>query len=170
MAIVFELVINYGQDQAAADNASRLVAAHPPLSAGPHQIRLHKPTISTLRDAAGAPYLEMSVIPAQVGVKVALDRHPPRLPLTAKELTELGNGLYSLLATLTGYRAAMVGWDTEPFVNPVELQQEWAEELAEGALSGLVLAEDLQLDVPMRGFVPFVDGFVWIPYQGQRGP
>jgi hypothetical protein len=36
MAIVFDLVINYGRDHVAAENASRQVAAHPPLTAGPH--------------------------------------------------------------------------------------------------------------------------------------
>lgn len=168
MAIVFELVINCGHDRGAAENASRRVAAHSPLTAGPHQVRLHKPLTSTVRDAAGEPYLEMSVVPAQVGFGVGLDGRQPRLPLTAKELSELGNGLYSLLATLTGYRAARVGWDPENFVDPVELQQEWAEELAAGALPGLVLAEDLQLSTSMRGFVPFADGFVWIPYEGER--
>jgi hypothetical protein len=55
MAIVFELVINYGQDHAVAENASRLVAAHPPLTAGPHQIRLPKPLITTSRYTPGGP-------------------------------------------------------------------------------------------------------------------
>lgn len=168
MAIVFELVINYGHDHAAVENASLLVAAHPPLAAGPHPIRMHKPLINTVRDAAGEPYLEMSVVPAQVGFNVALDQGQPRLPLNPEDLSELGTGLYALLATLTGYRAAQVGWDPEAFVDPVELQQEWADELATGALPGLVLAEDVRLDVMTNGFVPFVDGYMWIPYEGER--
>jgi hypothetical protein len=168
MAIVFELVINYGNDQVAAANASRLVAEHPPLTAGPHHVRLHPPLIHTVRDSAGDQYLEMSIIPIQVGFGVALDEHRPRLPLTVEELSELGDGLYSVLATLTGYRAARVGWDPEPFLDPIELQREWAEELAAGTLPGLVLAEDIQLGVPMRGFESFAHGFVWIPYQGER--
>lgn len=131
MAIVFELVINYGHDHAAVEDACRLVAAHPPLPAGPHRVGLHRPLTNTVRDAAGHPYIEMSVVPAQVGVNVGLDGRRPRLALTAAELSELGGGLYSLLATLTGYRAARVGWDPEAFVDPVELRQEWAEELAE---------------------------------------
>ncbi|MGH3728617.1 MAG: hypothetical protein ACRDTU_07665 [Micromonosporaceae bacterium] len=168
MAIVFELVINYGHDHAAAQDASRLVAIHPPLTAGPHHVRLHQPLTRTVRDAAGEPYLELSIVPAQVGFGVGLDGSQPRLALTAKELSKLGSGLYSLLATFTGYRAARVGWDPETFIDPVELQQEWAEELAAGALPGLVLAEDLQLHTSMRGFVPFADGFVWIPYEAER--
>ena len=168
MAIVFELVINYGHDHAAVEDACRLVAAHPPLPAGPHRVGLHRPLTNTVRDAAGHPYIEMSVVPAQVGVNVGLDGRRPRLALTAAELSELGGGLYSLLATLTGYRAARVGWDPEAFVDPVELRQEWAEELAEGALPGLVLAEDLHLDVSTHAFVPFADGFAWIPYEGER--
>jgi hypothetical protein len=168
MAIAFELVINYGCDHAVVGNASRLVAVHPPLTAGPHHVRLHEPLTNTVRDAAGEPYLEMSTIPAQVGFGVGLDGRQPRLPLTAEELSQLGNGLYSVLATLTGYRAARVGWDPEAFVDPLELRQEWAEELAAGALPGLVLADDLQLGVPVHGFVPFADGFKWIPYEGEQ--
>ncbi|WP_433229064.1 hypothetical protein [Actinomadura formosensis] len=168
MAIVFELVVNYGQDHAAVENAGRIVAAHPPLTAGPHLIRLHEPLVTTVHDAAGLPYLEMSVIPAQVGCKVALDGNRPQLRLTSEELSELGAGLYTLLATLTGYRAARAGWDPEVFVDPVELRREWAEELAAGALPGLVVAEDVRLGVPMNAFVRFTDGFLWIPYESGR--
>lgn len=168
MAIVFELVINYGRNRAAAENACQVISAHPPLAAGPHHVQLHEPMTSTVHDAAGQPYIEISVVPVQVGFRVAMDGRRPRLELTAAELSELGSGLYSLLATLTGYRAARVGWDPEAFVDPMELRQEWAEEIAEGALPGLVLAEDLRLDVPTHGFVPFADGFIWIPYEGER--
>lgn len=168
MAIVFELVINYGNDRSAAENAARVVASHPPLPAGPHAIRLHRPLINAVRDAAGEPYLEMSIIPARVGFGCALDEQQPRIPLTTAELSELGTGLYSVLATLTGYRAARVGWDPEEQVDPVELQQEWAEELAAGELPGLVLAEGLRLDVPVAGLERFAPGFRWIPYQGEK--
>ncbi len=168
MAIVFELVINYGHERAAAEDASLLVAAHPPLTAGSHTVRLHRSLVNTVRGAAGQPYLEMSVVPAQVGFNVARDGDQPRLPMTSADLSDLGRGLYALLATLKGYRAARVGWDPEPFVDPVELRQEWADELAIGALPGLVLAEGLHLDVMTHGFVPFVDGYVWIPYEGER--
>jgi len=124
-----------------------------------------------LRNATGEPYLEMSIIPAQVGFGVALDQHQPRLPLTAEELSELGDGLYSLLALFTGYRAARVGWDPEAFVDPTELQQERAEELAAGALPGLVLAEDIELGVSMHGFVPFAKGHrEAAPHRVDSGP
>jgi hypothetical protein len=121
-----------------------------------------------VRDAAGESYLEMSIVPAPVGFKVALDGRQPRVPLTAEELSEMENGLYSLFATLTGYRAARVGWDPEAFIDPVELPQEWTEELDAGVLPGLVHAEDLRLGVSMHGFVPFAPGFVRIPYAGER--
>ncbi|WP_433227474.1 hypothetical protein [Actinomadura formosensis] len=102
------------------------------------------------------------------GCKVALDGNRPQLRLTSEELSELGSGLYTLLATLTGYRAARVGWDPEVFVDPVELRREWSEELAAGALPGLVVAEDVRLGVPMNAFVRFTDGFRWIPYESGR--
>jgi hypothetical protein len=165
MAIIFELVINFGNDRSAAETAAHLLTAHPPLAAGRHQIPLHRPLFDTVRDASGEPYLQMSVIPAQVGFGCALDKGRPRLPLTPAELSELGNGLYSVLTTLTGYRAAQVGWDPEDFVDPVELRQQWVEELAAGTLPGLVLAETLLSDAPTQAFVPFTNGFIWLPYQ-----
>jgi hypothetical protein len=168
VAIVFELVINYGRAPSAADGINDLIAASRPPVAGPHRVQLHKPYARMVPDAAGEPYLEVSIVPTRVGFRVAADGHQPRLPLTAGELSELGNGLYSLLRTLTGYRAARVGWDPETFVDPVELQSEWAEELAAGALPGLVLAEDLRSNLPVHAFVPFAEDFIWIPYQGEQ--
>ena len=168
MAIIFELVINYGNDRAAAESAAGLVESHPPLAAGRYEIPLHEPHVGTVRDADGQPYLEMSIVPAQVGLGVAFERRQPRLPLTAAEFSELGDGLYSVLATISGYRAAKVGWDPEEFVDPLELRRDWSEEIAAGALPGLVVAEGLHLGVPMDAFVPFTSGFVWLPYQGER--
>jgi hypothetical protein len=97
MAIVFELVLNYGQNHAAIEDARRVVAAHPPLPAGPHRVALHEPLVDTVLDAADRPFLEMSIIPVGVGHNVAIDRHS-RVRLTPEELDELGAGLYGLLA------------------------------------------------------------------------
>lgn len=120
------------------------------------------------RYSSTEPYLEMAIVPARVGLGVALDGHQSRLPLTATELSELGHGLYTLLAMLTGYRAARVGWDPEGFVDLSELRHEWAEELAEGALPGLVFADDIDLGIPAQALTPFAPGFVWIRYQGEQ--
>jgi hypothetical protein len=75
--------------------------------------------------------------------------------------------LYQLLAAFTGYQAAQVGWDVEGFVDPAELRQEWAEELERGELPGLVLADDFLLELRGPSFLPFVPGFVWVPYEGE---
>ncbi|MET7808903.1 hypothetical protein [Micromonospora chersina] len=168
MAIAFELVINYGSNHNAAAAARHAALNHPPLTAGPHQVGLHKPLLGTVRGYDGKQYLEMAVLPVGVGWKVGLDRHAPHLGLTADELSELGKELYQLLTRFTGYRAAQVGWDPEGRVDPAELQQEWAEELAAGELPGLVLAEDLHQQLRGQGFVPFAPGFVWIPYEGEH--
>jgi len=168
MAIVFELVVNFGSDRAAADAAGHRTSSHPALAAGHHRVRLHEPLITTARGYHGEPYVEMSIIPVGVGWGVGFDRGHERLRLTARELSELGHGLYQLLARFTGYRAAQVGWDPEGRVDPVELREDWADELAAGQLPGLVLAEDLHWDLGGRAFLPFAPGFVWIPYQGER--
>lgn len=166
MAFLFELVINYGDDRAAAEHAGRLLGGRPPLTAGPHRVPMNVPMIRNVRDTAGEPYLELAVDLARVGWRGAAHPEAP-LSLSAGELSELGRGLYSLLAELSGHRVAQAGWDPEFFADPVELRQEWAEELAEGLLPGLVIADDLQLGVPTRGFVPFTPGFLWIPYEGE---
>lgn len=168
MAIAFELVINFGLNQAAAGVAQHFTVNHPPLMTGQHHVALHEPLVTKVRGYDGEPYLEMSIIPVGVGWGVGFDRHHERRQLTAAELTELGEGLYQLLAQLTGYRAAQVGWDPEERVDPAGLRQDWADELAIGDLPGLVLAEDLHRDLRGQGFQPFAPGFVWIPYQGER--
>jgi hypothetical protein len=168
MAIAFELVINFGSDQAAADAACDLTGKQPALTAGQHRVQLHKPLVRTARGYHGQPHLEMAIIPVGVGWGVGLDRHHERLRLTADEFSELGHGLYRLLAHFSRYRAAQVGWDPEGRVDPAELQQDRADELDAGQLPGLVLAEDLHWDLRGRGFVPFAPGFVWIPYQGEH--
>jgi hypothetical protein len=169
MALVFELVVNYGQNHAAAEQAVRVAAAHPPLAVGGHRIPLHPPSMSTIHSAEDGSYLELSVVPVGIGSGVPLDRNRDRLHLTGEELSDVGRGLYSLLAKFRGYRAAFVGWDPETFVDPTELRTEWAEELSAGELSGLVLAEELHRLLPhSRGFQPFAPGHVWIPYTGER--
>jgi len=168
MAIAFELVINFGSNQTAAFAARRLTADYPLLAAGQHGVPLHEPLITTARGYDGEPHLEMSVLPVGVGLKVGLDRDHEGLPLKAAELSELGGGLYQLLKRFTGYRAAQVGWDPEGRVDPAELRHDYADDLAAGELPGLVLAEDLHQDLQGQGFVPFAQGFVWIPYQGER--
>jgi hypothetical protein len=167
MAIIFELVLNFGTDWAAAQEACRRVAAHPPLTAGPHHIPLHEPLIAPAPSIDGPDYLEMSVMPVGVGFGVASEHGRPPLSLTPEQLSELGHGLYRVLATLSGYQAALVGWDPEPLLDLAELRQERADDIQAGTLPGLVLARDLELGIPTPNFVPFAPGYIWIPYAGQ---
>jgi hypothetical protein len=167
MAVIFELMLNFGTDWDAAQEAARQIAAHPPLAAGPHRVPLHEPLIAPAPSDDGPDYLEMSVMPAGVGFGVASGDASPPLPLTAAQLSELGHGLYTLLATLTGYQVALVGWDPEPLLDLAELRQERADEIRDGMLAGLVLAADLDLGIPTSHFTPFAPGYVWIPYAGE---
>ncbi len=113
------------------------------------------------------PYIELSVLPVAVGYGVALDGSIPRLALTAAEFTELGNGLYALLATFDGYLAAHVGWDPEGVVDPVELSNEWMDELSDGAIDGLVLCDGLHAEFGLgSNYGVFQPGFRWIPSRG----
>jgi hypothetical protein len=169
MAIAFELVVNFGSNEAAADSAYEFVVGQAPLlTVGDTSVGLHEPLLNLTRGGDGVSYLLMSVLPIGVGWGVALDRGQEHLRLTAGELTEVGHGLYQLLARFTGYQAAKVGWNPEGFVDPLELRQEWPDELAAGTLPGLVLADTLLADLRGQAFRPFSPGFVWIRYAGQQ--
>jgi hypothetical protein len=164
MAICFELVVNFGQNAEAA-RAAALVNPRPlTLQAGNHQIPLHRALVNRT-----GSYIELSVIPVAVGWKVGLDGTLPRVRLTAAELTELGTGLYRLLAGFDGYVAAKVGWDTEGFVDPEELKTDWAYELADGTIDGLVLCQAVHDELGLGdNYVEFQPGYLWIPYQGEK--
>jgi hypothetical protein len=136
LAICFELVVNFGQNAEAARAAALVNPGGWVIQASDHRIPLHRALVNRT-----GSYIELSVIPVAVGWKVGLDATLPRVRLTAAELTELGTGLYRLLAGFDGYVAAKVGWDPEGFVDPAELKTDWAEELANGTLDGLVLAQ-----------------------------
>lgn len=166
MALGFELAINFGSDEAAAAAARRFVAAHGPLIAGSHLVPLHEPLVISDADEHGQVRIDMCVIPVAVGWGLPADRGLDRVRLTAAELTELGNGLYRLLAGLSGYRAAVVGWDPEGWVDLEELRG-WIGGVAAAKAPGLVLAEDVCRDVRGHGFVPFAKGYVWSPYRGE---
>lgn len=168
MAICFELVVNFGADEAAAQTAHDLIAAAEPLLVGNQEVVLHEPLLRWVRDVDDVPYLEMSVLPVGVGSGVAMDRGRKLVRLSAAELTELGHQLYRLLGNLTGYRAACVGWDPETYTDPADLQRDCADDLMAGALPGLVLAEDTLQRLRGTAFRTFAPGFAWIPYEGER--
>jgi hypothetical protein len=172
VALVFELVINAGPDREAADGIGATLTGLAPLPAGRHRVALHPPLIRPLRGEDGTAYHEISLVPVGVGVKVARDVGVPPLLLDPDELRELGNGLYEVLRTCRGYRAAIVGWDPEQFVDLAELAGTWADEARAGELSGLVLSDDAVHDLTARGVEvtvePFAPGASWMPYRGSR--
>ena len=88
------------------------------------------------------------MVPVAVGWGVGLDGTLPRTRLSAAELSELGAGLYRLLASFNGYVVAKVGWDPEGFLDAAELKSDWADELADGTINGLVLCKAFCLDRP----------------------
>ncbi|QKW19409.1 hypothetical protein HUT16_10295 [Kitasatospora sp. NA04385] len=171
MAVVFTLVVNFGDDLESARGAAATAAGWPPLKAGHHRIPLHPATItSESPEYAESPaYAQLSVLPVAVGFGAAPDRPLPRIGLTSEELTELGHGLYDLLAKFDGYQAAMVGWDPDSLVDTTYLRTDLTDELANGSPGGLVVSESLHRDLGMgRHFAPFAPGFVWIPWQGVK--
>jgi hypothetical protein len=162
VAIVFGLVINFGSDEESADAARRLAEKAEPLAAGPHRVRVHS---SRHR---GGPAVELGVVPVGVSWGSALDRDHPRVLLTAAELTELGFGLFEMLKGFTGYRAAAVGWDCEPYVDLDDLETDLADGMTEAELQGRVIAADVLPEARGPLFVPFAPGYVWVPYAGER--
>ncbi|MEU1201537.1 hypothetical protein ABZ446_35690 [Streptomyces sp. NPDC005813] len=163
MALCFELVMDFGSDVQAARAAASIEPWPYTLRAGAFRIPLHRPMLSTAGTTA-----QLSVLPVAVGRGVAADGSLPRFDLTESELTELGCGLYRLLARFEGYVAAMVGWDPECLLDIDELASEWSEELADGTLSGLVLADHLRTRLTLGpAWVPFRPGYVWLPYPEQ---
>jgi hypothetical protein len=164
MAICFELVVNFGENIEGAHAAALANPSPTTLQAGSYRIPLHR----ALLNRAGS-YIELSVVPVAVGWGVGLDGTLPRTRLSAAELTELGRGLYRLLAKFDGYVAAKVGWDPEGLVDPAELKSEWADELESGSIDGLVLCEALHAELGLGGnFVEFQPGYLWVPYRGEK--
>ncbi len=164
MAICFELVVNFGDNAEAAQQAALTNPSPLAIQAGSHRIPLHRALMNRTSSR-----IELSVIPVAVGWGVALDGTLPRTRLSAAELSELGTGLYHLLARFTGYIAAMVGWDPEELVNPDELTSSWTDELADGTIHGLVLCEALHTQLGLgSNYEQFQPGYLWSPYRGEK--
>jgi hypothetical protein len=164
VAVCFELVVNFGANAEGAQAAARTDPRPMTLRAGRHRIPLHRALINQ----AGS-FIELSVLPVAVGWRVALDGSLPRTRLSAAELTELGTGLYRLLARFDGYLAAKVGWDPEGFLDPGELKSDWIDELADGTINGLVLCQALHDEFGLGdNYVEFQPGYLWIPYRGEK--
>lgn len=166
MAICFELVVNFGDNLEAVKSALFVLTSPSPttLRAGSHWIPLHRPLVNR-----SGSYIELSVVPVSVGWGVGLDGTIPETRLSAADLTELGQGLYLLLAKFSGYVAAKVGWDPEGFLDPAELRSEWGDELADGTIHGLVLCDVLHAELGLGdNYVEFQSGYLWTPYRGEK--
>ncbi|MGY4742869.1 hypothetical protein [Streptomyces sp. ATMOS53] len=163
MALCFELVVDFGDDIEAARAAARVEPWPYTLQAGTFRIPLHRPMLST-----AGPSAQVAIVPVAVGHGVAADGSLPRFDLTEAELKQLGRGLYGLLAQFEGYLTAMVGWDPEGFLDVNDLATDWSEELADGTLTGLVLADHLHSRLSLGpAWVPFRPGYLWLPYAQQ---
>lgn len=167
MAVIFELVVNFGADEEAAGAAAERVrrAGHVGVRGVP--VPLGEPYVTKLTRPSA--YIEFSVHPHGIGYggpgpKPDLD---PR-SLTSDEITRIGHRLYDLLRNFSGYRAAIVGWDPESLVDVDDLEADWRAGDPPG-YNGLVLADDLcdrwKLGPEWSAFEP---GYRWLPYSGSK--
>jgi hypothetical protein len=164
MAIIFELVVNFGDNLEAAQAAALTNPSPTTLQAGSQRFPLHR----SMLNRSGS-YIELAVIPVSVSWGLPMDGTLPRTRLSAVELTELGQGLYRLLAKFSGYVVAKVGWDPEAFLDPAELRSDWVDELADGTIHGLVLCEALHAELGLDdNYVEFQPGYLWTPYRGEN--
>jgi hypothetical protein len=169
MAIAFELSVNFGPGFVGAKQfCQEIKRNYQTLDIEGHQIDLHEPLILQFHDLAKQPSFSVSMLPKAVGYGVALDHRRPRIPLNSSQLSELGRRLYDLLKGINGYQVALVGWDSD-WINLAELREEWAEDIVDGRLTGLVVARNVRPQLTnSEYFVPFDDNHDWIPYQGSK--
>lgn len=167
MAIIFELVVNFGTNEEAVAAAAELVrqAGHVDVRGVP--VPFGDPYITKLTRPPA--YIELSVHMRGIGYggpgpKPGLD---PR-SLTSDEITRTGRALYELLRSFSGYRAAVVGWNSESLVDVEDLEADWRSGDPPN-YDGLVLADDLcdrwQLGPEWSAFEP---GYRWLPYSGSK--
>jgi hypothetical protein len=165
MAILFELVVNFGADEQGAEAATEGVRRVGHVDVREVSLPLGGPVITRL----GSPgtYIEFSVYVRGMG-HGAPGPGPDLDPrsLASHEITKVGHALYDLLRGFSGYRAAVVGWDPESLVDIPDLEADWQNGDPPG-YNGLVLADDLCRRWRLgREWVAFADGYRWLPYSG----
>jgi hypothetical protein len=172
MAIVFELCLNFGSDsQAAYEFCKNIEKSNHIFHIGKYTIKLHEPLLVE-QSYGRSPYIEVSLVPAGVGAGVALDSHHgyEHFRLNSSEISQLGHQLYDLIVNVPGYLVALVDWDADIRIDIEELCETFEEEIAEGSMTGLVVAKSILSFIPKSThFVPFDTTHDWIPYQGTRG-
>ncbi|MCA8993642.1 MAG: hypothetical protein KDA88_16760 [Planctomycetaceae bacterium] len=169
MAVVFELVADFSEDEDAARRCCKWLEHRiRPVEIDGYTITIHPPLVS------GYPYtnptrFQVSVVPANVGYGVALDETDERIPLTDAQLTRLGAFLYDCLRGAPGYQLALVGWDVDFLLEVDELSTYWAAEIRDGLFRGIIASKSLLKQLPTSEyFVEFDDAHVWIPYTGSK--
>jgi hypothetical protein len=170
MAIVFELVVNFGGNRVAVDAALETLQQFPTLSLRGLDIPLMPAYVTEMKSTLGDDYIEFSVSPQGIcyGGERPTDPVNART-LTSDELTNLGGQLFDLLRRFDGYDVAAVGWDPEGIVDPNEMQNEWLLDGSIYRLDGVVVSNHLAAKWGLdERFEPFVQGFRWIPYRGSK--
>lgn len=171
MAIVFELVVHFDRDGEEVREAVMTLLRSPSILADGKTVPLHRPVFETLPSGR----VELSLMPIGVSIGNAIDGSVQGFDLTTEGYTELGRGLYAVLARLTGYRSAFVGWDPEPILqesDPDEpaTESDWLAEIEAGYLKGLVFSEGVQREFSIHSdkLASFAPGYVWVPYEGEK--
>jgi hypothetical protein len=164
LAIIFELVVNFGLHDDAVAEATEELDRKPTVEVRGVQLPVTPPFVTTLETSG---YLEFSVHPRGIGTG-GPGSYPPFNPrdLGDDEIGAVGDQLYDCLRRFHGYEAAVVGWDPENLVNLGELELEWLPDGGISRLNGLVLADRLIESWRPSGFVPFEPGYLWVPYRG----
>lgn len=171
MAVIFELVVNFGRDEEALTAATGELERQSSIEVRGVQVPVTPPSVTRFRSGDELVYIEFSVHPHGIGYA----RPDPHLPfetrdLGSEELSAAGEHLYGLLRTFHGYEAAIVGWDPESAVDFEQLQSEWLPDGSISGLHGLVLSDKLVEGWQPKGFVPFAAGYSWLPYRGTPNP
>lgn len=169
MAIAFELVADFGGDQDAAESCRQWFDARiTPVKIDEYTINIHDPFI------CGDPYknptrFKIVILPANVGLSVAIDDADYPIPLTEVQISRLGNALYDLLRGAPDYQLAMVGWDVDHLLDLDDLNADWASEIGDGSFNGFVASKTLLSQLPVSSyFAEFDEEHVWIPYSGSQ--
>ncbi len=166
MAVVFELVVDFREDEKAAQAYSDWLVGQPNYTtAAAKRIELHRPLLQRTKQW-GIDNFYVSLIPVGVGHGVALDVQKPKISLGKEEFVELGLKLYDRVRGVPHYQLAMVGWDVDNWLSLEELKADWTKEISEGSLKGLVVSKTVLPELPTsEHFAPFDNDHDWIPYR-----
>jgi hypothetical protein len=171
MAVVFELVVNFGQDELAVSAAEEELERFPPVEVRGMPLPLTPPFVTRFAAAGGGiRYIEFAVHPRGIGYGGPGPIAPFHTrDLNDDEISRTGERLYDLLRRFRGYDVALVGWDPESLVDVRELEVDYVEDGSIFDLQGLVLANRLVAQWNLgTAFVPFDAEHQWLPYQGTR--